>query len=150
MGAASLHATQLGAFSVNGAYLQPANISDDLDARDENNQPIVSQSAKDGLTEIFKSGLFNLLVTAELYTVANILNRLERQMKLASENLSRNIPATVKTLIDSFLPTTRQLEKIFAALCAVFGSILLSTFLKFSASLLPPTSMRISTVVLRC
>src|SRR3989339_939917 len=108
LGAANLHASQLGAFSINSASLQCLENSDDLDARDANNQPIKTQSAKDGLTEIFRAGLYNLLVTADLYTTANILSRLEKILKLASENLSRNIPATVNNLIAVFIPTVNQ------------------------------------------
>jgi hypothetical protein len=150
LGAENLFASQPGFFYANCAGLiSQQNLDDDLDARDINNQPIKTQQAQDGLTEIFKSGLFNLLAISEFYTMANILSKLEKTLKLASENLSRNIPDSIKNVAASFLPTTKQLEKILVCLAGVFGFCFLFRGLSLIAYNLQLPSIRLAPVVLR-
>jgi hypothetical protein len=111
LGAENLFASQPGFFYENCKTLIEQPSFDGLDARDANNQPIKTQQAVDGLTEIFESGLFNLLTASELYTEANILGMLEKTLKLASENLTKNIPESVNNVIASLLPVLKQLQK---------------------------------------
>jgi len=149
LGAESSVASQPGFFYANCAgFLSQQNL-EGLDARDANNQPIETRQAKDGLTEIFESGLFNLLTASELYTVANISSMLDKALKLASENISRNIPDSVKNVAASFLPTIKQLQKIIICISGLFGFafgvLKLSTF-NFQ---FPLPSIQLAPVVLR-
>jgi hypothetical protein len=119
LGAENLFASQPGFFYENCKTLIEQQNFDGLDVRDANNQPIKTQQAIDGLTEIFESGLFNLLTTSELYTEANTLSMLEKTLKLASENLSRNLPESVKNVTASFLPSLKQLQKPIVCLAGL-------------------------------
>ena len=101
LGADNLFASQPGFFYANcEGFLSQQNLGG-LDARDADNRPVETRQAIDGLTEIFESGLFNLLTTSELYTIADILSMLDKKLKLSAENFSRNIPDSVKNVTAS-------------------------------------------------
>lgn len=150
LGAVKVNASQSVVFSLGDSSISSLEILEDLDARDVNNQPIASKKAKDGLTEIFRTGLFNLLTTSELYSAAQVLAAISKTLNLGSQNISRKLPAAVKSLMAAILPTVKQLQKILVCIAALFGfGLIISKFtifnLQFSMSLGCS-----SPIVLRC
>ena len=150
MGAGKVNASQSGVFSFGICRIQNTGFLDGLDARDRNNQPVLTKKAKDGLTEIFESGLFNLLTASELYSAAETLASLSKALNLAAQNFAGNVPAAVKNLIAVFLPTIKQLQNILVCLAGLFGfgfAVSRFSICDFQFSL---PYMHAAPVVLRC
>jgi len=150
LGAGKTYASRSVVLFNGGTNLSALEVLDDLDARDKNNQSILTKKAKDGLTEIFRTGLFNLLTSAELYSAAQTLALLSKALNLAAMNLTRDLPATVNNLIAVFLPTIKQLQKILVCLSGLFGLGLLVFSLSLNTYRLSLSSLNFAPVVLRC
>jgi hypothetical protein len=150
LGAQKANASQSVALFFNGSQLQNSEVLDDLDPRDSNNQEIKNKKAIDGLTDIFRSGLFNLLAASELYTAAEILSTFAKAVNLASTNLVRNLPQAVKNLIGVSFTSSKRLSEIFSSLALIFGFCL--TAIR-AVTAFKPMSYQFSNpspVVLRC
>lgn len=150
LGAQKVNASQSVVFFYDASQLQNSEFSDGLDARDAANEPVTTKKAKDGLTEIFQSGLFNLLVNSELYSVAEVLSSLSRSLNLAAQNLVNNIPESIQNLIASFLPTIKQLQKILICLTGLFGFGFLVCKMLRATSDESRATIQLAPVVLRC
>jgi len=150
LGAERANASQVGFLSTGENQLQNARFLDGLDARDSNNRPVMTRKAKDGLTEIFQSGLFNLTTSAELYSAAETLASLGKTLNLAAQNISRDLPVAVKSLMAVFFSTIKQLQKILVCLSGLLGFGLLVFSLPLTAYRLSPVSISLTPDVLRC
>ncbi|OGS35761.1 MAG: hypothetical protein A2293_07655 [Elusimicrobia bacterium RIFOXYB2_FULL_49_7] len=123
---------------------------DDLDPRDENNKPLQNVAAQNDLKDLFKSGLYQLLVKSELYTMAMALAALQTRLNLAACGFARELPLVAKHIIAVVLLSPRQWDKVLECLSGIliFASLVIACHLvaincKISFLLTAP-------VVLRC
>ncbi len=150
LGASKIYASQSVALFSGGYQLQNLEILDDLDPRDATNQSIQTKKALDGLTEIFQSGLFNLLTAAEIYSTVEVLSTLSKSLNLAAQSLVRNLPSTVQNLMAVFLPSMKQLQNILVCLSGISSFVFFAFCLSLTAYNLTLPSLHSSPVVLRC
>jgi hypothetical protein len=149
-GAERLDASQCAVFSFN-TLPDDAVSFEDLDARDNNNQPVVSFAAKEELQSLFQSGLFTLLVQSEIPSIAKALSVIRTTLNLAAQTLRSRVPECVKTLLFTLLPSVRrQLDKTLVSLSGIFGLFVLTASTLLSMACLPRPPLQSAFLVLRC
>ncbi|MBN1823050.1 MAG: hypothetical protein JW803_01885 [Endomicrobiales bacterium] len=141
---------QPGVFSIDGC--PPTMMADfsDLDARDASNNPVATAEAKEDLKEIFQSGLFNLLVNSELYSVAQTLSALAKQINACAHTISRNLPIAVKTLIAVIFTTIKGISKAQPHGSGLFVLTLLFVSLLVSQLRFMSVNIRTFSPAIRC
>ncbi|MBN1620988.1 MAG: hypothetical protein JW871_00165 [Endomicrobiales bacterium] len=101
---------------------------EDLDARDENNQPIENQNAIIELQMLFRSGLYNLLLYSEIHSISRSLEIIKKKLSLAAFAFTKRWRYIVNRCISCLAPNTKQ--KWDKALICLLG------FLAFKISFL--------------
>lgn len=80
-----------------------------LDARDENNNSLNSVSSQQGLESVFCAGLYDLLVTAEIFSFAQAFELLQHEVNPSSSAFSNNILFVLSGIISAVAPSTKKL-----------------------------------------
>lgn len=126
-------ATRAGESSLPSVFPVVNTTFSDLDARDENNQPIQTPETIENLAGLFQSGLYALLMQADLPSVARTLSILSAQLNLAASALARRLPAAAKIVVAAVV---NQLRKFFVSPLVPFAG-LLPFFVVCAGALLP-------------
>lgn len=121
----------------------------DLDSRDADNNPVSTPKAKDELKGIFQTGLYALLLQADLYTVAEMLSAIRKQLNLASRTLTRALPQRVFQIICALLPVKKTWENLLVTLAGVLAFMLVTTNFAVLSNCITPDAKSSQFAVLR-
>lgn len=131
--------------------LQPDAVSlNDLDVRDSNNNPVTSPESKQQLTQIFQSGLFQILTQAELYSVAAALSVIRKALNLADFSFARSLPQKTFEIFCALLPVKKNWDKLLVALSVLFVFTVTSNLLSLLPNCSTPAAKSSAPLVLRC
>lgn len=150
MGTVPVNGSQNSFFYVNNFPPQIENLYDELDSRDSNNQPIKTSAAINSLNEIFKCGLFNLLICSEAYSISEALRTIRNKLNLASQSLSKKIADAFPKLQEAILPLYKKFVKVLILLSGLFAFNVLVSLLSFQLQCLTLALIRINPPVFRC
>ena len=126
------------------------SLLEDLDPRDEHNQPVTEVSAKKNIENLFTSGLYGLLVNAQIHSIASALAALERYLNLAAASICGAAASAAHRFAVAILPSPRQWGKILQLLFSLFSFILLTVNLKSPIANLQSPSSKAAFACLRC
>lgn len=138
-----------------GVAFLPADIDQagfyfsDLDARDSNNRRIVTAEAKSELQDIFRAGLFNLLVNSKIHSIAQALCVIEKELNLGAQSLVRNIPVVVGRIMPALCISLKKfaVHVSFPTLPSFFLPALMVLLTSFC---LMPACPRATLLFIRC
>jgi hypothetical protein len=98
--------------STNGSFFIFRNNADlyyqNLDSRDENNNPVIDQNSKNILENLFVFGYYDLLINAEIYSFAQSLAMLKKALN--PSDIAFNLPSfeSVKNLISIIMLSVKK------------------------------------------
>lgn len=150
LGSGAHRSAQAGVFSLDHFLPNAVTSFDDLDVRDEANRQIQSITAINDLKDLFQAGVFNLLVQAELPSVARALSIIEQKLNLAGHSLARALPKACQQFLAAILAGPRQWDKMLTRLCTLPGINLLVVGLSFSTLLFVRAARTGTLFVFRC
>jgi hypothetical protein len=124
---------------------------DDLDARDENNNPVKTYAAKQQLQEIFQAGLYNLLLFSELRAVAETLNLIRIKLNLSALAFARQVYNFAGKIAFTFIPSKKtQWHKILACISGVVLALkIFISFLSLSTLQVTLLHKKLAPIVMR-
>ena len=116
----SVTASETGVFNFRAVFPVVTTDFDGLDARDSQNNPVTKDSARKELEAIFCFGMYNILLTPNLHSIARSLEILTVRLNLSAFAFTRGIRFSLTAMLAAILPSTKKLlEKILILLSAL-------------------------------
>ncbi len=124
-------------------------VDNSYDVRDKYNQKVSDLKSEEDLKTLFVSGLYNLLLNSEIYSIAKAIEALYQKFDLSVNYLTRSILVFVQQFFVWFVPQIRKLFslKVFSFL---FYSLILATTFRFISYLFFTPKAKVAPLVLRC
>jgi hypothetical protein len=148
VGTGKADASKMGVFSF--SWMPSFDVSlTGLDARDENNNPSSTPSSKQDLESVFRTGLYDCLITADIFSFAQAFAMLKQKVNPSGSSFSRSIQR-LSGIISALAPSTKKiLSRMIARISGIFYQPIVLSFPALSPFLTFCTPS-VSVTCLRC